>query len=119
MKCWLSGHLTKGLSEKQTGKTLIRLPGFSRLLWQENTVQNFRTYTVRTDPLQIKGNFSLIGQRSIEPCCNMVPVFPWVSRGVCSFRGSMIAPYFPHYIWSYMVSWWVGTALQKCGNIIL
>ena len=49
IKCWLSGlEFTKCLSEKQTGKTLIRLllqkqsdPGLSclsRLLWQVTTV---------------------------------------------------------------------------------
>ena len=56
-KCWLSElELTKCLSEKQTGKTLIRLlfqkqsdlglPCLSRSMWQEITVRNLRTFTV-------------------------------------------------------------------------
>ena len=56
-ECWLSGlHLTKCLSENQTGQTQIRLLlqkqsdlgllCLPRLLWQANTVPNFGQFTV-------------------------------------------------------------------------
>ena len=57
IKHWLFGlELTKCSSEKQTGKTLIRLllqkqsdlglPCLSKPFWQATSVRNFRTFSV-------------------------------------------------------------------------
>ena len=59
MKCWLSGlEYIKCLSERQTGKNLIRLllqkksdlgqRCLSRPFWQATSVQNLRTFSVIT-----------------------------------------------------------------------
>ena len=59
---YLDWNSLKSLSEKQTGKTLIRLllqnqsdlglPCLSRLFWKATTVQNFRTFIYHTCTLE-------------------------------------------------------------------
>ena len=67
-----TGTATKWMSEKQTGKTPIRLllqkqsdlglPCLSRLFWQAISVRNFRTFTVTS--VNISGTFTFLKKKS-------------------------------------------------------